>query len=179
MIVLALIFLVFVALIADFLRSIKKYGFKKVAKKNPVKTFKTIEVEKPNKLEKPAAAPETILDEEVEASEEFNLFLDKKLEEQENRNALLKLGLIEGNLESAKAPKEPKSLREHLLTPPSLEETYFARGIKEARKAEEIKENIEILKTTQNERQSVYNGPKAKYHCSQQLEQIQKPFRTH
>lgn len=145
-IVLVLLFLVFVALIADFLHSIKKYGFKKVAKKNPSKTFKTIQVEKPKKLEKPAPVAEAALDEEVEASEEFNLFLDKKLEEQENRNALLKLGLIEGNLEGAKPPKEPKSLREHLLTPPSLEETYFAREIKASRKAEEIKENIEILK---------------------------------
>ena len=145
-IVLVLLLLVFVALIIDFLHSIKKYGFKKVAKKNQNKTFKTIEVEKPKKIAQPAPVPEAALDEEVEASEEFNLFLDKKLEEQENRNALLKLGLIEGNLESAKPPKEPKSLREHLLTPPSLEETYFARGIKQSRQAEEIKENIEILK---------------------------------
>ena len=141
-IIFGLILCVFVGLMIDFLNSIKKYGVKKVTAKKD-KNFKVIEVEKPVKKEKPAQKPQ---EEVVEASKEFNLFLDKKLEEQENRNALLKLGLIEGNIEPLKAPNEKKSIREHLLTPPKLEETYFGRNLSSAKKAQEIENNINLLK---------------------------------
>ena len=144
-IIFVLILCVFVGLTIDFLNSIKKYGVKKVAAKKD-KNFKVIEVEKPAKKEKPAPA---LQEEVVEASKEFNLFLDQKLEEQENRNALLKLGLIEGTLEPSKAPNEKKSIREHLLTPPKLEETYFGRNLSSAKKAKEIQDNINYLKNVE------------------------------
>ena len=89
-------------------------------------------------------------EEVIEATEEFNLFLDKKLEEEENRAALLKLGLIEGTIDSAKKPEEKKSLREHLLTPPKLEETIFAQNIFRNTKKQAIKETPVTQKTPKN-----------------------------
>lgn len=143
-IVLVVVICVFMALIIDFLRSIKKYGIKKVAAKKS--TFKVIEVEKPAKKTK---APQ--IEEVVEATEEFNLFLDKKLEEEENRAALLKLGLIEGTIDSAKKPEEEKkSIREHLLTPPKLEETFLAQNLFKNNKPKVVEENHSLIKTPKN-----------------------------
>lgn len=144
-IIFALILCVFVGLTIDFLNSIKKYGVKKATSKKD-KNFKVIEVEKPVKKQKPESTEQ---EEVVKASPEFNLFLDQKLEEQENKNALLKLGLIEGNIEPLKAPTEKKSIREHLLTPPKLEETYFGRNLSSVKKAQEIQDNINYLKTAE------------------------------
>lgn len=137
---------VVVAFIVDFLNSIKVYGFKNVAKGKD--EISKIEVVKPPKEQKPAKKiieekPETFVDD----SEDFNIFLNnKQKKEQELYDAKVKLGLIEGNLDSAKSKNEdPKSLREHLLSPPKFETTYFSRSLKNS-KENEIKQNIDLLK---------------------------------
>lgn len=138
-IIFAVVLVVFVALTVDFLNSIKKYGFKKVVLKKH-QPRKVLQVEK-NRRGKNELA-------EVQAKPEFNLFLDKELEEQENRNALLKLGLIEGNLESAKAPVEKKkTLKERLLTPLPFDEVYFRPHINEQKSTPvAVQKQIEQLK---------------------------------
>jgi len=143
-IILAVVLVVFVALIADFLHSIKTFGYEKnKAQKNvsfaEVEHLKKEEskvVEEPKKKEKPHKV------------EEFNLFIDEKLQEKQiNKSALIKLGLLEGNLESEKAPKKEMSIREQLLTPMPIDLSYIQASRQSKQKKAEINHNIDILKS--------------------------------
>ena len=141
-IVVAVAIVVFVALIADFLHSIKTFGFKKSQTHENV-SFAEVEA---MKQEKPA--PEPKKHEKPHKVEEFNLFIDEKLQEkQQNKSALIKLGLIEGNLESEKAPKKEMSIREQLLAPRGIDLSYFQKPKQDVQKGE-INKNIDILKNS-------------------------------
>ncbi|MDD4816240.1 MAG: DNA translocase FtsK [Clostridia bacterium] len=141
-IIFSTIMIIFIALIADFLHSIKTYGFKIATQPQKEKDIKFVEIVD-NKEKKPVAKEPKIKTEK----EQFNLFLDKKMEEQHNNDAKVKLGLIEGNLDSKKSTEKPKSIKEHLLTPPQIDLSYFHNSNSNQEKRErEINSNIASLK---------------------------------
>lgn len=162
------ILVVFVALIVDFLNSIKIYGLKEAIKRK--KNIEHIEVEKvgagKTKLNKKQSKPAI--------AENFNLFVDKKIEEEENRTALVKLGLIEGNMQQARPTVEHKpTIREHLLTPPELDESFFFYGIKNP--PENKTKNFETVKDFETEE----NKFKEEVFDEMEEELEEEPFSPH
>lgn len=162
-IIYCVVLVVFIALIADFLNSVKVYGYKKLIENNKGKKITKIEkVEKNNKVisqQFQTELPKTEI--QQEKKEDFNVFVDDKFKEQENNIALIKLGLIEGNIESAKKEEEkPFSIREHLLTPPKIDLSIYKN--QNIPKKEEISSNFNDIKridpnTNYTERQSIEN----------------------
>ena len=146
-IIFSIVMVVFIALIVDFLNSVKIYG-KQLAKKNSEQDIQIMDIsdtikkqskkiekqEKKEKIEPPAL------------TDNFTLFLDKKMEEQGNDEARRKLGLIEGNLTSEKSPKNnPRTMREHLLTPPEIDLSLYNTNYRK-NKEKEIRSNFQSLK---------------------------------
>ena len=157
LITLAVIIVVFVALTADFLHSIKTFGYEK---NKTTQNVSFAEVENLKKQEKKVLEEPKKQEKEHKKEpkiEEFNLFIDEKIQEKKNnKSALIKLGLLEGNLESEKAPKKEMSIREQLLTPKPIDLSY----IQESRKQQqnnfnEINTNINILKNQNQEESKV------------------------
>lgn len=128
----------------DFLNSVKVYG-KQFTKLNSEKDIQIMDItdtvkKQTKKEEKKEKAEKSAL------SDDFKLFLDKKMEEQSNVEARRKLGLIQGNLTSEKSPKNnPRTLREHLLTPPEIDLSMYANNHRK-NKEREIRNNIQSLK---------------------------------
>ena len=138
---------VFVALIVDFLNTIKVYGKDYVLKNK--KEIQVIDItdtkkskQKPKKDEKLFLEKNNLNNKE---NENFDLF--SKNNEENNLEAKRKLGLIEGNLDSEKSlKKNPKSLREYLLTPPEIDLTPYTNARLSKNKKNEIDSNLNTLK---------------------------------
>lgn len=141
-IIFSIVLIIFVALIIDFLNSIKIYGFKVATENKKEKDLKIVEVVGKNE-QKPAPIKQ---EKPITEKEQFNLFLDKKLEEQQNNDAKIRLGLMEGNLDSKKSAEKPKSIKEHLLTPPQIDLSYFNATDSQEKRQREISKNIATLK---------------------------------
>lgn len=139
---------IFIALVVDFLNTIRIYG-KQILKENNTKNkeIKLMEVLDIIKKE-PQKENLNKKQKDVSLKNDFNLFLDKKMEEQRNINieAKRRLGLIEGNLDSEKAPKKVKTIREILLTPPAIDLKNLNNSYNRGSREQEINSNFQLLK---------------------------------
>ena len=154
-IIFSAVLIVFVALIIDFLHSIKLYGKDSVTRKKPA--IEHIEFHDDGKTatkqEKKAMKLQKKIEKEIEADEEFELF--KKTEDDESFEAKRKLGLIEGNLASEEKPQDKaKSIREYLLTPPEVDLTPYQTKPKQ----DEIENNIDRLKQDSQRVDNVFSS---------------------
>jgi len=158
LIIFSITLIVSIALIIDFLNTIKIYGKNSIIK-NDASELKIVEIldnEKQNQEIKTKAERQKKqldaknLNEVISLkNSSFNLFLDQKMEQQKNIEAKRKLGLIKGNLESEKSPRnKPKTIREILLTPPEID--LSAYGSYRKNKEREINGNINSLKQENN-----------------------------
>ncbi|MDD2227268.1 MAG: DNA translocase FtsK [Clostridia bacterium] len=156
LIIFSITLIVSVALIIDFLNTIKIYGKNSVIKDN-TSELKIVEIldnkkqKRETKAEKQQKQTEAKnLNDVISLKDSsFNLFLDKKMEQQKNTEAKRKLGLIKGNLEGEKSPRnKPKTIREILLTPPEID--LSAYGSYRKNKEREINDNINSLKQEKN-----------------------------
>jgi S-DNA-T family DNA segregation ATPase FtsK/SpoIIIE len=152
-IIFSVILVIAIALVVDFLNTVKNYGKQTLKKNNnknkEIKLMEILDIKKEPQKESLNKKQQK----EMSIKNNFNLFLDKKMEEQRNINieAKRKLGLIEGNLDSEKAPQKAKTIREILLTPPavdlkSLSNSYISNSYNRKSREQEIHNNFQALK---------------------------------
>lgn len=162
-IVFSVVLVIFIALVVDFLNSVKIYG-KQLARKNVKKDIQIIDISDVSKKQTKKEEKQKVENKKSE-TDKFNLFLDKKFEEQNNNiEARRKLGLIQGNLAAEKSPKNnPRTLREHLLTPPEIDLSFYD-SYHRRNKEKEINANIQSLKqeNLKNEERNKYDFQNSK-----------------
>lgn len=147
-IILALGLIVFVALVIDYLYFVQNNA--KNYSGVTIKTKKVVE-EKPVKVEILPPQSNNLQKEKVKIT------LDAKIEEENNQEikdeenqAKIKLGLIEGNLKPRKPEKKPENVYEYILTPPKVDMSAYSYTRNRENKNQEINNNFSKLKQEEN-----------------------------